>query len=124
MFLLTWRRLRHLTQALDGLPQVAAGRENGNDVAHPADAELHRRVGIGEVRRYADGLAVARFEGARSGHSTTVKDCGGPKVVLKQKGVNTRIYKSSWGTAAAISSALAPKPGFCFGPLGYGSVAG
>src|SRR5579885_1815822 len=61
-------RLRHAAQRGDGVLQALAGRKDRDDVAEPRDLEIDVGIGIGELGRNPNGLAVARFEHARPRH--------------------------------------------------------
>src|SRR5579883_1339185 len=69
-------RLRHAAQRGDGVLQALAGRKDRDDVAEPRDLEIDVGIGIGELGRNPNGLAVARFEHARPRHRLSSRGKG------------------------------------------------
>ena len=64
--------LRHAAQSGNRVSQAPTGREDRDDVAKPCDLEIHICVGVGELRRDTNGLAIAGFEYTGPRHRSLV----------------------------------------------------
>ena len=66
--LLNPSRFWHATQSSHRVFQAVAGWKDCDDVAKPGDFQIDVGIGIGQLSRNANGLAVAGFEDAGARH--------------------------------------------------------